>query len=208
LIAYLSGIVARVESTYTIIDVHGVGYKVAVPVSVLAALPEPGGSVALHIHTQVRAEEISLYGFQTTADQRVFELLISVTGIGPKVAMSILSSLDAQTVCKTVAAEDTKSLIRVPGLGMKTAQRLILELKDKLAAFTWEQKTTAPADTTQPSAHPDVLEDVAEGLTNLGYNRNDARRAAEKALQDLGETATMAATLRAALNVLTNSGSR
>lgn len=208
MIAHLTGSVLRVESTYTIVDVHGVGYKVAVPVSVLTSLPEPGGSVSLHIHTQVRAEEISLYGFSTISDQRVFELLISVTGIGPKVAMSILSSLDAQSVCRIVAAEDTRSLIKVPGLGMKTAQRLILELKDKLATFTWEQKANAPTSASQPTAHSDVLEDVAEGLTNLGYNRNDARRAAEKALNDLGETASMAATLRAALNILTNSGSR
>ena len=207
MIAHLSGSLLRVESTYIIIDVHGVGYKVAVPVSVLVTLPDPGGSVSLNIYTQVREEEISLFGFATTSDQRVFELLISVTGIGPKVAMSILSSLDAQSVCRIVAAEDTRSLVKVPGIGLKTAQRLVLELKDKLAVFTWEQKT-APTVVSQSVQQPDVVEDVAEGLTNLGYNRNDARRAAEKATQDLGDSATMAATLRAALNILTNSGSR
>lgn len=207
MIAHLSGSLLRVESTYIIIDVHGVGYKVAVPVSVLVTLPDPGGSISLNIHTQVREEEISLFGFASTSDQRVFELLISVTGIGPKVAMSILSSLDAQSVCRIVAAEDTRALVKVPGIGLKTAQRLVLELKDKLAVFTWEQKT-APTVVAQSVQQPDVVEDVAEGLTNLGYNRNDARRAAEKALQDLGESASMAATLRAALNLLTNSGSR
>jgi Holliday junction DNA helicase RuvA len=207
LIAHLSGSLLRVESTYIIIDVHGVGYKVAVPVSVLVTLPDPGGSISLNIHTQVREEEISLFGFATTSDQRVFELLISVTGIGPKVAMSILSSLDAQSVCRIVAAEDTRALVKVPGIGLKTAQRLVLELKDKLAVFTWEQKT-APTIVSLSVQQPDVVEDVAEGLTNLGYNRNDARRAAEKATQDLGDSATMAATLRAALNILTNSGSR
>jgi Holliday junction DNA helicase RuvA len=207
LIAHLSGNLLRVESTFIIVDVHGVGYKVAVPVSLLASLPEPGGPVSLNIHTQVREEEISLYGFTSTSDQRVFELLISVTGIGPKVAMSILASLDAQSVCRIVAAEDTKALVRVPGIGLKTAQRLVLELKDKLAVFTWEQKT-APTVVEQAPAQANVVEDVAEGLTNLGYNRNDAKRAAEKATQDLGEAATMAATLRAALNILTNSGSR
>lgn len=215
MIAYLNGTVIKVEASYVVIDVGGVGYKVAVPVSVLTSLPEIGGKTQLNIYTYIRPEEIALYGFQTSADQRVFELLLSVSGIGPKVGLSILSAMDAQTLCKVVAGEDTRSLIRIPGLGMKTAQRLILELREKLAAFIWElkgvsqEKPGSKAGATSPETSERMLiEDVSEGLTNLGYNRADARRAAEKAVLDLGESAAMGATLRAALNVLTNSGSR
>jgi len=207
MIAHLSGKLVRMESTFVILDVGGVGYKVSVPVSVLTTFAE-GGQAALHIHMHVRAEEISLYGFAEANDQRVFELLLSVTGIGPKVALSILSAMDSDTLARAVVGEDTKTLVRIPGLGLKTAQRLVLELKDKMSALLFERKV----DQSQvKSARPepgDILDDVVDGLVNLGYNRNDAHKAAEAALQASADKANIGLALRASLNILTGTGGK
>ncbi|MGO8671613.1 MAG: Holliday junction branch migration protein RuvA [Capsulimonadaceae bacterium] len=199
--AHLSGTIARIEAGVVVIDVGGVGYRVAVPVSALSALPAVGGKALLHIHTHIRPEEISLYGFTSTDDRKVFEMLLGVTGIGPKVALSILSGIDAAALARTVAAEDTRTLVRIPGLGMKTAQRLVLELKDKLAAFAFEQRVDSQQAKAETKAG-DFLDDVVEGLVGLGYNRNDARKAGERAVKEIVDKSNMADALRAALKLL------
>jgi Holliday junction DNA helicase RuvA len=206
MIAHLNGVVARVEATYIVLDVGGVGYKVAVPVSVLTALPPIGEKTLLHIHTIVREDDIALYGFAQPGDQRVFELLIGVTGVGPKVALSVLSAMDADTLARAIANEDTKTLIRIPGLGLKTAQRLILELKEKISAMVWERKSERMTAISQAPTEQDIFEDVVEGLVNLGYNRNDARKAADRAMKEIVDKTNMGEALRAALNILTGSG--
>jgi Holliday junction DNA helicase RuvA len=201
--AHLNGVVTRIDGNAVILDVGGVGYRVAVPVSALVQLPAIGNKTLLHIHTYIRPEEISLYGFVSTDDQRIFELLIGVSGIGPKVALSILSAMDADSLARSVASEDTKTLVRIPGLGMKTAQRLILELKDKLTVYVLERRADAQLARQSRTREPDMLDDAVEALVNLGYNRNDARKAAERAVKDLGEKADVPGVLRAALNTLT-----
>ncbi len=208
MIASLRGTLQRIEATSVVLDVGGVGYKVAVPVSVLTSLPALGETASLHIHFHMRAEEISLYGFLQPDDQKVFELLLSVTGIGPKVALSVLSAMDAETLARTVAAEDTRTLIRIPGLGLKTAQRLVLELRDKLAALAFERKVDQLQAKSQKPPAEDIFNDVVDGLINLGYNRNDARRAADRALKEIDDKTNMGAALRAALNILTGSGGK
>ncbi len=202
MIASLSGTLARMEATFIVLDVGGVGYKVSVPVSVLTTLTV-GQPAALSIYTHVRAEEISLFGFATPDDQRVFELLLSVTGIGPKVALSVLSAMDVGTVARAVASGDTKTLVRIPGLGLKTAQRLVLELGDKMAALAFERKVDAAQTKGQTSPEDDLYNDVIDGLVGLGYNRNDARRAADTALKQSEGAPTMGQALKAALNILT-----
>ncbi len=208
MIATLRGALQRIEATSVILDVGGVGYKVAVPVTVLSALPALGETAFLHIHFHMRAEEISLYGFLQPDDQKVFELLLSVTGIGPKVALSMLSAMDAESLARTVAADDTRTLMRIPGLGLKTAQRLVLELRDKLTAMAFERKVDQiQAKSKQPPSF-DIYEDVVDGLVGLGYNRNDARRAADKALKELDDKTNMGAALKASLNILTGSSGK
>lgn len=205
MIGWLSGELRACDANVIIVDVGGVGYKVTVPVSVLTAGAEVGSKIALHVHTQVREDDIALFGFAQRYDLKVFQLLLSVTGIGPKVAIGILSALDGEALVRAVSGEDTKTLVRIPGLGLKTAQRLVLELKDKLLAMSLE--ITASSPTSLPKEHKsDTTSDVIEGLVGLGFNRNDARRAAEKALQDLGADASMAQALRGALNILTGGG--
>ena len=201
--AHLNGTVTRIEANVVVIDVGGVGYRVLVPVSALSTLPAIGGKALLYIHTYIRPEEISLYGFAAPEDQRVFEMLLSVSGIGPKVALSILSAMDADSLARSVVAEDTKTLVRIPGLGMKTAQRLVLEIKDKLAAFGLERRVDAAQHRQPAAAQDDFLGDVVEGLVGLGYNRNDARKAAERAVKEIANKTSMPDALRAALNILT-----
>lgn len=207
MIAHLTGKLTRMESTFVILDVGGVGYKVSVPVSVLTTFAE-GGQAALHIHMHVRAEEISLYGFAEANDQRVFELLLSVTGIGPKVALSILSAMDSDTLARAVASEDTKTLVRIPGLGLKTAQRLVLELREKLTALIFERKVDQIQAKSVRPATDSIVDDVVDGLVNLGYNRNDARKAADAALKTLEDKTNMGQALRASLNILTGTGGK
>ncbi len=206
MIASLRGQLARIEATYVVLDVGGVGYKVSVPVSVLTALPAIGETTHLNIYTRVSAEDIALYGFVHTDDQKVFELLLSVSGIGPKVALSVLSAMEADALAQAVTAEDSKALVRIPGLGLKTAQRLILELRDKLAAMVWERKVGQMQTKAQKPPEEDVYNDVVEGLINLGYNRNDARRAADRAIKEAPDTTSMVLTLKTALNILNGTG--
>src|SRR5579883_1892122 len=125
MIARLTGTIAAIEANTVILDVHGVGYRVVVPVTVLSEIGEAGAQVVLQIYTHVREEEISLFGFATAEQKKAFELLIGVSGIGPKVALSILSTMEVGALADAVAAEDTRALSRVPGLGAKTAQRLV-----------------------------------------------------------------------------------
>ncbi len=207
MIAHLSGKLTRMESTFVVLDVGGVGYKVSVPVSVLTTFAE-GDPAALHIHTHVRAEEISLYGFAEANDQRVFELLLSVTGIGPKVALSILSAMDSDTLARAVVGEDAKTLVRIPGLGLKTAQRLVLELKDKMSALLFERKVDQSQAKSARPGPDDIVDDVVDGLVNLGYNRTDARKAAEAALKASDDKANIGLALRASLNILTGTGGK
>jgi len=208
MIATLRGQLVHAEATSVILDVGGVGYKVSVPASIHGNLPAIGQTAHLHIHFHMRAEEISLFGFLHPDDQKVFELLLSVTGIGPKVALSVLSAMDAETLARTVTAEDTRTLVRIPGLGLKTAQRLVLELREKLAALAFTRKVDALQAKSQKPPEDDLFDDVVEGLINLGYNRNDARRAADKALKEIEDKTSMGAALRASLNILTGSGGK
>ena len=207
MIASLRGQITRMAATYIVLDVGGVGYKVSVPVSVLTTFAE-GGQASLFIYTHIRAEEMSLFGFVAAEDQSVFELLLSVTGIGPKVALSILSAMDSESLARAVASEDSKTLVRIPGLGLKTAQRLILELRDKLAVLMFERKVDQIQAKSQKPPEDDLLNDVVDGLVNLGYNRNDARKAADKAIRDVPDRKGMGETLKAALNILTGADNK
>jgi holliday junction DNA helicase RuvA len=203
MIARLAGTVAYVEANVVILDVQGVGYKVFVPVTTLDHVGKIGDKTTLEIHTSVREDDISLYGFSTIDERKAFELLISVSGIGPKVALSILSAMDVRTLANAVAIDDTRTLVRVPGLGLKTAQKLILELRDKMAYFALEQKAgQSQVVVRRPSADM-VLDDVIEGLIGLGFNRNEARRAAERSLKDVADPSNPTMTLKLALNILT-----
>lgn len=214
MIALLRGIVAKSATGTIVLDVNGVGYKVFVPVSVLEQLPADNAPITLEIHTQIREDDISLFGFFDEIDRRVFELLLTVTGVGPKAALALLSGMTAQQLAQYLSTDDVRAITRVPGIGPKTAQRMVLELKEKMAALGFERVVdkivAGGAVRAKRDEKAELLEDVSSALQNLGYNKAEAARAAEGALTektgDAGAGAPLpkfADLLRAALNRLT-----
>lgn len=163
---------------YVVVDAGGVGYRVSVPLSLMAQLPVIGQPVELFIHTQVRDDAIQLFGFPALQDQELFESLICVNGVGPKVALGMMSVLPSDQILQAIVSEDAATLQRVPGVGGKTAQRIVLELKDKMAEISWERRASGAGEPDGPAGS--ALKDAVEALVGLGYNRPQARTAAER----------------------------
>lgn len=218
MIAQLTGTIARRSGAFVVLDVNGVGYKVSVPLGVLESLPPntenvPKQTVTLVTHLIVREDDLSLYGFASDTELRAFELLLTVSGVGPKVALALLSALTAQDLANAISDEDVRTLTRVPGVGAKTAQRMVLELKDKFAALGFENRMSLLAsggDTTTARPKNDSAGDVVSALTNLGYNKAEAERATKMAQEEKTKNGDPApdfpTLLRAALNRLTGGG--
>lgn len=177
MIAFLRGNLLHGREDYLVIDVNGVGYRVFVPSSTMNRLPAKGEEVSVHIYTAVREDAIILYGFQTEAELELFKLLISVTGIGPKVAIGILSAMDVATFKRAIIFEDLTVLKKTPGIGEKTAKRLILELKSKIELDHNEEPDGAPTYVPVKSA---ALDEAIDALMTLGYSRVEAAQAAEQ----------------------------
>ena len=178
--AFLRGVVLEKHPNQVIVDVGGVGYDLTIPVSTFSALPDQGAEVRLRVHTHVREDAIALFGFHTSDEKSLFEKLISVSGIGPKLAVTVLSGLAAGDLINAIRGGDLQTLVRVPGIGKKTAERLVLELKDKLDFASATSVTGAPKP--KSSFSPDE-EDVISALLNIGANRASAETAVMKAKQ-------------------------
>jgi Holliday junction DNA helicase RuvA len=178
-------VIARIEGTLAdkhpgrlIVDVQGIGYDVQVPLSTFYVVGDPGARVALRIHTHVREDVIALYGFATSLEQELFERLIAISGIGPKLALAVLSGIEPPDLVRAIKAQDVARLTAIPGVGKKTAERIGLELKDRLP-----QSLHAAADAAKPGSPEDqVRADLLSALLNLGYQRVAAEKAIEKEL--------------------------
>jgi holliday junction DNA helicase RuvA len=183
-IARLTGRLIEKQATRLVVDVHGVGYDVQVPLSTFYRLPEPGAEVTLRVHTHVREDALSLFGFGSALEQQVFERLIGVSGIGPKLALAVLSGIDAADLVRAVQAGDVGRLTLIPGVGKKTAERIGLELKGRLpqplAAELAAGADGPPGDTT-------LRADLVSALLNLGYHRALADKAVDAALKTPGD---------------------
>ncbi len=197
MIAMLTGQLAYKSLGHVIVDVQGVGYRLNVPLSTFYALPEEG-SVRLHVHTHVREDALLLFGFLTAAEKELFGILISVSGIGPKVAINLLSHSPAPELARAIVGGDVKRLSSLPGIGRKTAERLILELKDKLARIAPLPAATEAAATTTAVAAP--CDEALSALVNLGYKENLARKAMESL--EISPGASLEEILKGALKVL------
>ena len=178
MIAHLRGRILEKQPNRIIVDANGVGYDVSVPLSTFYGLGEAGSEIALRIHTHVREDALSLYGFATRLEQELFERLISVSGIGPKVALAVLSGIEPPELVGAIERADLARLTAIPGVGKKTSERIVLELKDRLpraavAALTGVAETRTPA----------IKEDVLSALVNLGYHRPLAEKAADAAVK-------------------------
>jgi Holliday junction DNA helicase RuvA len=174
MIAHLRGRLLTKQPQQAIVEAAGVGYDVAISVSTYTSLPAEGAEVALHIHTQVREDTLALYGFLDRKEKRIFERLITVSGVGPKLAITIQSGLPSDRLVTALRAQDHATLIRIPGVGKKLAERLVVELKDKLE----DMAVAAPA----VAAAGPAAEDVLSALVNLGYQRPSAQKAIEAAV--------------------------
>jgi Holliday junction DNA helicase RuvA len=179
MIAQLRGRLVRKQPQEVVVDVGGVGYRVAIPLSTFYRLGDVGGEVELLTHTQVREDVLALFGFLTAAEQALFERLIAVSGVGPRLAVSILSGIEAPDLVAALKTSDVARLTRIPGVGRKTAERLVVELKDRMAGL--EAATAEPAAEAAPSS---AKEDLVSALVHLGYSRPEAERGAERALKD------------------------
>jgi Holliday junction DNA helicase RuvA len=174
-IAHLTGTLVDKQPQRLVVDVGGVGYDVIVPLSTFYGLGEPGSRVALRIHTHVREDALQLYGFATALEQSLFERLIAVSGIGPKVALAVLSGIEPVELMRAIRGADVARLTRIPGVGKKTAERVVLELKDRLP-----QAAAEPAG--QAREGDDLRADLLSALANLGYQRSAVEKTVDKVL--------------------------
>jgi Holliday junction DNA helicase RuvA len=195
MIAQLRGTLADKRPNQVLVDVGGVGYLVHIPVSTFYALGDLHSNVTLLIHTQVREDAISLYGFLSSREKHLFELLISASGVGPVLALKILSGMSVDDLVPAVRSGDLVRLTHIPGVGRKTAERMVVELRDKLAAM----ETSGAA--RQPAATSGTAADVVSALLNLGYEQHAAEHAVERAGKD-GAQESFETLLRATLQQL------
>lgn len=191
MIANLSGTLLSKHATSVIVDVGGVGYEVAIPVSTFYELGETGSEVQLRVYTHVSQDAIRLYGFKTTRERELFLQLISVNGVGPGLAIKLLSGMNADEMVASIRTNNLARLVSVPGVGRKTAERLVVDLRDKIAALSspaLEEEFAARAKaagavTSQDSMRSDAL----SALTNLGYQKSAAEKAITTAIDEGGE---------------------
>ena len=191
MIALLRGKLLAKHPNQAIVDINGLGYDVTISIPTFSELPGLGSEVQLHIHTHVREDAIALYGFLRPEEKQLFEKLLTVSGIGPKLGITILSGMAAEDMINAIRGNDVARLTKIPGIGKKTAERMVLELRDKLP------KEVMGGVDVLPKISP-VEEDVLSALMNLGYQRP----AAERALQSVKKSGTFEAMFREALGAL------
>jgi holliday junction DNA helicase RuvA len=180
-IALLRGTLLEKHPSRVVVDVAGVGYDVQVPLSTFYGLGDPGAGVTLRIHTHVREDVIALYGFSTPLEQDLFERLIAISGIGPKLALAVLSGIEPADLIRAIRTQDVARLTKIPGIGKKTAERIGLELKDRLP-----QPVLGAAGPVPASGRPEdqFRDDLLSALLNLGYQRPAAEKAIDQVLKD------------------------
>ena len=199
MIAFLRGRILDKQPNLLIVDVQGVGYQVNVPLSTFYDAGDVGAAVSLRIHTHVREEALQLYGFLTTLEQQIFERLIAISGIGPKLAVAVLSGIEPAELVGAIHRSDLGRLTAIPGVGRKTAERMVLELKDRLAHLA------APAGVGAPvpeSADQRLRADLLSALQNLGYHRPLAEKAVDAILSSSAGAQTFEHALKGALREL------
>ncbi|NIM01030.1 MAG: Holliday junction branch migration protein RuvA [Acidobacteria bacterium] len=201
MIGRLSGTLLESSPERVLLDVSGVGYEIQIPLSTFYELPEAGRSVQLFIHTHVRAEALQLYGFAHAEERRVFERLIAISGVGPRMALAFLSGIGADELVSAVHAEDRARLQRIPGVGKKTAERVLLELRDRIGFDPPESKPRAAAGKAA-AANGGAREEALSALLNLGYARDTAARAITATMAETDDSATLETVLRSALRRL------
>lgn len=204
MIAHLSGKLLLKGATSVVIDVNGVGYEVTIPLSTAYELGENGAEVSLRIYTHVREDALQLYGFQSGRERELFTLLISVSGIGTKSAIAMLSSMNAEEIAGAIRTNNLARLTSVPGIGRKTAERLVIELRDKIVQLSspaLEEEIAAGNGKAAKPSIDTVYDDALEALVSLGYAKPVAERALKTAMTDGGEISVQALLRRSLRNL-------
>ena len=206
MIAQLRGTLADKRPNQLIVEVGGVGYLVNIPLSTFYALGGLREEIVLLVHTHVREDALALYGFLTAREKHLFEMLLSASGVGPTLALKILSGMSADELAPAIREGDIARLTRIPGVGKKTAERMVVELRDKLAVA--ESETLAAGGGVAASGRGGVSGDVVSALLNLGYDSRAAEAAVERAGRDGGAGGSFEALLRAALHALSGASAK
>lgn len=189
MIASLTGKIQHIASDRCVVDVHGVGYEVFLSTEGLSRLPEKGEDVFLHIHTNVREDAFILFGFDSRAEKEMFLTLKTVSGIGPKLGLAILSGMQVDALCQAISTEDVKGLTTISGVGKKTAERLCMELKDKVGGLQTASSSVTAQSATASSAAGTALIDALSAFVNLGYPDPVAREVMSKVKKQVGDEA-------------------
>ena len=200
MIALISGKIVYKGISHVVIDAHGVGYRIFIPLTTFYELPEAGQIITLHVHTHVKQDAINLIGFYTVQERDIFQLMLSVSGIGPKMSMNILSGISVPEMLRAISSGDVRKLISIPGLGKKLAERLILELKEKVVKKMMAEEM--PALDNQQKINEIIREDVLSALINLGYKSNIAQDALDKVLYTSAKELAMDQLLKKTLKLL------
>ena len=204
MIAHLSGTLLSKQATSVIVDVGGVGYEVTIPLSTFYDLEDTGSVVQLRIYTHVREDTLQLFGFKTVRERELFLKIISVSGIGPKLGITLLSGMSADDLIASIRTNDLARLTLIPGVGRKTAERLVIELREKVTALTsaqLEEELSAKAAVSGEQSQDSVRSDSLSALLNLGYQRSAAEKAIDNAIAEGGEV-TVDSVLRRVLRKL------
>ena len=198
MIAHLKGQLTYKSPEHTIVDVNGVGYLVFTPLSTYYALPSIGQTVSLKVHTRVREDEFKLFGFLTEKEQTIFQKLITINKVGPRLALGILSGMSPKDLLSAVMNNDYAKLSTIPGVGKKTAERLTMEMKDKLADMTLEMDRSTDYIPTKQGFYDDAL----SALLNLGYKKPEAEKALKTIYSQNGKDAGLEEIIKESLNIL------
>ncbi len=205
MIGRLEGVLREKRPTQVVVDVGGVGYELAIPLSTFAALPDEGKVVALRVHTHVREDALLLYGFARALEREAFELLLHANRVGPKLALTALSGIEAEELVRAIQDGDVAVLQGVPGIGRRMAERIVVELRERageLAAHAAARAGEGLRAARPPSTEEALVEQVLSALGNLGVAKPQAERAARQALDDLGAGAPVEGLIRSALRGL------
>ena len=199
--AYLKGRLADVTPSYVILDIHGVGYKVFVPVSLFDKVPPVGEELLLYTSFIIRENAQSLFGFVTNAERDLFETLLTVSGIGPKTANAMIGHLPLHDLQKAISNGDIRTITKVPGIGKRIAERLVVELRDKLPAL-FPRDLLCAQNVGINAREPDIIRDAMSALINLGYNQNMAQKAIKTSMESLPEDVELPVLITTALKVI------
>ena len=200
MIARISGTLLHKSVDYVIVDAQGIGYRVFVPLTTYYELPEAGDTVALNIHTSVKQDGIHLFGFHTGGEKNIFQLMLSVNGIGPRLAMNILSGISADELIRAVSQGDIRRLVHIPGVGKKMAERMIVELRDKVGKIECEEIGSGAGRNTDECEQ--IMEDALSALVNLGYRRSAAQNVLDSIIEKRPDTITLDVLLKKSLKIL------